>query len=558
MTNNVASQIVEALEQEGVDRVFCVPGESFLGITDALCDSDKLKLIVCRHEAGAGLMAIADGQLTHRAGVCMVSRGPGASNVMIALHTALHDAVPLVILIGQVATPELGRQALQEQNYSRWLSDVTKAVLDVNVPYHAAEVIGRAFQIAASGTPGPVAVILPEDVLEMPAVADLCKPRDRASAGPRVEDVQQLALMLQKAKRPLMMVGGAFQGEQARHDLYRLVERWGIPVCSTNRRPHLFDSSHPNFAGYLGIRTPDKLMDELKKTDLLVALGERMTDPVSQSYTFPTAPQPQMPFVHIWPDPLEIGRVWRTDLGMACDPGSVVSALLASPISANVTRGPWVKQLHELQEALTASVWEPTSDGVNFASVVCAVGKHLNKDAIITSDAGNFASFLHRYLRFTDKQHFLSSVIGAMGAGVPMAVAASMRFPQRQVVGFLGDGGLLMTGNELATARLYGACPILVVSDNASYGTIAMHQQKRYPGRPYKNATDLHAIDIVRWATSFGARGLLIENESQVEDTIADAFSNNSVPVVVHVKSSVEQMTAWRRMEPKELDLERA
>ena len=446
MQTRVANQIVEALEQEGVDRVFCVPGESFLGITDALYESSVVRLVVCRHEAGAGFMAIADGQLTQRAGVCMVSRGPGASNVMIALHTALHDAVPLVVLVGQVETREMGRQALQEQNYSRWLSDVTKAVLEVQVPCHAAEVIGRAFQIAESGTPGPVAVVLPEDVLAMPSEATLCKPRPRASAGPRVEDVQRLASMLQKAQRPVLMVGAAFQGAHARGELYQLAERWAIPVCTTNRRPHLYDSSHPNFAGYLGIRTPTQLLDELKKTDLLVALGERMTDPVSQSYTFPTAPQPQMPFVHIWPDPVEVGRVWRPDLGMACDPGSVVSALLANPVPANVDRGEWVRQLHALQETLTAPVWEPTSDGVNFASVVCAVGKHLAKDAIISSDAGNFASFIHRYLRFTDGQNFLSSVIGAMGAGVPMAVAAAMRFPQRQVVGFVGDGGLLMTG----------------------------------------------------------------------------------------------------------------
>lgn len=550
IAGRVADQVVQALVNEGVERIFCVPGESFLGITDALHEAPSIRLIVCRHEGGAGYMAVADGQLSRRPGVCMVSRGPGASNAMIALHSALHDAMPLVVLIGQVRTDERGRQALQEQDYTRWLTDVTKAVMPVDVPSQAAEMIGRAFHVAKSGTPGPVAVILPEDVLEMPAAATLAAPVLRAVAGPAAADLDRLATMLREAERPIVLVGGAFERERSGAALERLAESWGLPVLSTNRRPHLFDFGHQNFGGYVGLRTPAPLMEALRTTDLLVAFGERMTDPLSQSYTFPAAPEPQVPFVHVWPDPVEVGRVWRPTLGLPCDPGEVIAALsrLAAPRVTEARRA-WVARLHAVQADLMRPVWQPTEDGVNFAAVACAVARHLSAEAVVTSDAGNFATFIHRYIPFGSRQVFLSSVVGAMGAGVPMAVAAAIREPGRQVVGFAGDGGLMMTGNEIATARLHGAAPVIIVSDNGGYGTIAMHQRGRYPGRRFQADTALHRLDLVQWAGAFGARGLRIEREDEVDSVIAEALSPSPVPMVVQVASSMMQATAWRRFE---------
>jgi acetolactate synthase-1/2/3 large subunit len=279
-----------------------------------------------------------------------------------------------------------------------------------------------------------------------------------------------------------------------------------------------------------------------------VALGERMTDTVSQSYTFPRAPNPQLPFVHVWPDANEVGRVWRPTLGLPCSPHEVVKALLrrGAPMGAAKRRG-WVDGLHAIHRKLLAKEWDPTSDGVNFAAIVCAVDKHLAPDATVTSDAGNFGSFIHRYIGFRQGQIFLSSIVGAMGSGMPMAVAAALRRPGKQVVAFLGDGGALMMGNEIATACQYGAAPIMIISDNGMYGTIGMHSYVRYPERPFMAGTRLTNPDFAAWGRSFGAEGITIREESEVEEAIARAFAVKTRPVVVHCLTSGIQMSAWRR-----------
>lgn len=547
----VAEQIAGSLADHGVERVFCVPGESFLGVTDALLRGNRVQLVVCRHESGAGYMAIADGQMHDRPGVCMVSRGPGLSNAMIALHTAHQDAVPLVVLIGQIDTREMGRMALQEQNYTRILADLTKCVIEVMNPTNAAEAIGRAMHLARTGTPGAVAVVLPEDVLVQAAEGPAAPPRPRPLSGPGAAALKQLRELLARAERPVLYVGGAIGDRASREAVHALAEKYLLPVCATNRRPHYFDSAHAHYAGYIGIRTPAALLDEIKRCDLLIALGERLTDPVSQSYTFPVQPQPQVPLVHVWPDAEEIGRVWVPRLGIACDPAALVEELNQSEapaLPAADARRAWVAHLHQLQHKVYAHDWEPTEDGVNFAQVVLAINRHVAPDAVITSDAGNFSTFIHRYMRFTRRQTFLSSVVGAMGAGVPMAVAASIAAPKRQVIGYVGDGGALMTGNEIATARLYGARPLLVIADNHAYGTIAMHQRARYPGNEFRPATELHSPDFAAWATAFGARGITIAKPEEVEAKIAEAFTPCDVPTVVHVRVSPTQATAWKRL----------
>jgi thiamine pyrophosphate-dependent acetolactate synthase large subunit-like protein len=553
MSRTVARLLAESLHAHDVDRIFCVPGESYIGLTNALADMNAIQVIVCRHEAGAAFMAVADGRLVPRAGVVMVSRGPGLSNAMVAIHSAFHDATPLVLLVGQVERADFGRQALQEQNYSKLLADITKSVIEVNEPVQASEAIARAFHLAESGTPGPVAVILPEDIFDEATEAPLDQPRPRALAGPRSEDLDRLAGMLAAAERPLVLVGGALAADavhdpDATEDLRRLAEAWVLPISPTHRRPQLFDSRHPNYGGYMGIRVPPKLIAEMQKADLMVALGERMTDTVSQSYRFPKAPQPQLPLVHVWPDANEIGRVWHVDLGIACPPHEVIKALLArgAPSGAEKRRG-WVAGLHAIHRALLEPVWEPAPDGVNFAAIVCEVNKHLADDAAVTSDAGNFGSFIHRYMDFKPGQAFLSSVVGAMGSGMPMAVAAALRRPHSQVVAFLGDGGALMMGNEIATACQYGVNPIMVISDNSMYGTIGMHTHVRYPGRPFMNTMRLTNPDFAAWGRSFGAEGITIREESEVADGIARAFAVKTKPVVVHCLTSALQMSAWRR-----------
>jgi acetolactate synthase-1/2/3 large subunit len=548
MPITVGRALVDSLEAHDIDLIYCVPGESYLGFTNALADNNRMRLIVCRHEGGAAFMAAADGRMRGgRAGVVVVSRGPGLSNALIGLHTAFHDATPLVVLIGQVERWEAGRQALQEQNYSRLLCDITKLVIEVNEPNQASEAIARAFHIAESGTPGPVAVVIPEDVFDCETDAPLAKPRPAAQGGPLPDDIERLASMLAASERPLIWVGTAMRPAEI-SDLTRLVEDWVLPVSPTHRRPHLFDTGHPNYAGYMASRIHADALAEYKKADLLIALGERITGTISQGFTFPAAPDPQLPLVHVWPDPNEVGRVWRPDLGMACEPAAVVRALLARglPADAEKRRG-WVSNLHAVHRRVTKPDWEQMPDGVNFSAVIAAVNKHLADDATVTSDAGNFATFVHRYLLMKPGQMFLASVVGAMGSGLPMAVAACLRRPDTQVIAFAGDGGALMTGNELATARQYRVNPVFIVSDNNCYGTITQHHDMRYPGRPYQAATQLTNPDFAIWATAFGAKGMTIHDETEVEGVIAEALSVRDQPVVVHVHTSLQQISAWRR-----------
>ncbi len=552
MPRTVAKLLADSLAAHAVDQIFCVPGESYIGLTNALVDMNAIRIIVCRHEGGAGFMAAADGRMRSRAGVCMVSRGPGLSNAMVSLHSTYHDATPMVMLIGQVERADFGRMALQEQHYGRLLSDITKAVIEVNEPLQASEAIARAFHLAESGTPGPVAVILPEDIFDEPTEAVLEQPRPRALAGPRTADLDRLAEMLGRAERPLLVVGGALVSDSlydtaVTDDLRRFAETWMLPVCPTHRRPQLFDSRHPNYGGYMGIRIPPKQITEMKRADLMIALGERMTDTVSQSYNFPKAPQPQLPFVHVWPDANEIGRVWHVDLGLACSPREIIKALLARSPQGADKRGDWVRGLHAIHRELMEPTWEPVPDGLNFAAVVAEINKHLADDAAVTSDAGNFGSYIHRYIDFRPGQLFLSSVVGAMGSGMPMAVAAALRRPRSQTVAFVGDGGALMMGNEIATAVQYGVNPIMIISDNGMYGTIGMHSHVRYPGRPFMEATRLTNPDFAAWGRSFGAEGITIRTEAEVADEIARAFAVRTRPVVVHCLTSALQMSAWRR-----------
>jgi len=455
-----------------------------------------------------------------------------------------------VALVGQVERKDFGRLALQEQNYAKFLSDVTKDVIEVNEPEQASEAIARAFHLAESGTPGPVAVVLPEDIFDVQTEMPLAKPRPRVFGGARAEDLDRMAAMIARAERPLIWVGGALANAsmETLDQLRALAEQWMLPICPTHRRPQLFDASHPNYGGYMGIRVPKDLVTEMKRADLLVAIGERITDSVSQSYSFPTAPDPQLPLIQVWPDPNELGRVFRPDLGIAAEPAEIIRALLARGAPADAAkRRDWVAGLHAIHRRLMAPEWDSMPDGVNFAAVCVEIAKHLAPDAVVTSDAGNFSSFIHRYIGFRPGQNFLSSVVGAMGAGVPMAVGASIRHPGRQVVAFLGDGGALMTGNEIATAMQYGGTPIIIVSDNKRYGTIGMHHEVRYPNRPYEAAVKLTNPDFAAWARVFGAEGITIGSEAEVEAGIARAFAVRTKPVVVHVHTSAEQMSAWRR-----------
>ncbi|MCG8547366.1 MAG: acetolactate synthase, partial [Alphaproteobacteria bacterium] len=371
MTRTAAQLLAATLEAHDVDLAYCVPGESYLGVTDALIDYPSVRLIVCRHEGGAGFMALADARTRGKPGVCFVSRGPGASNVSIAIHSAYHDAIPSVFFIGQVERYEKGRLALQEMNYSKTFSDTTKAVIEVEDGNLVSEAATRAFHIATSGTPGPVVVTLAEDMLDDPVEAPVLSPRPRVGMAPHRADVARIAEMIGSAEKPLVVVGGLVQGKETLAALNSFAETYNVPVAPSHRRADAFDSLHPNYGGYLGNRAPKPQMDLMHQSDLLLVIGERLGPSVSQSYTFPTAPTPQVPLVHVWPDPTEIGRVWQPTIGVASDAGAFLEAMLAEGApKAAAGRAEWIGALNDVYKELTT--WTPvaSNDGVVFGAVV--------------------------------------------------------------------------------------------------------------------------------------------------------------------------------------------
>jgi acetolactate synthase-1/2/3 large subunit len=547
MTQSAAALLAATLDAHRVDLIYCVPGESYLAVTDALIDRPHIRLIVCRHESGAAFMAVADAKLRNKPGVCIVSRGPGATNASIAVHVADHDAVPLVLFVGQAERPDLGRRALQEMNFTTTFGDMAKLVIEVNDGKLLAEATARAFHVAATGSPGAVVVVLPEDMLFDQTDAPVLGPRAVARSAPTPGDAATVADMLRKAERPIMLVGATLAGEKALADLKRFSEAWSVPICPTHRRPHLFDSEHPNYGGYVGNRVPAPQIAQLKEADLILAVGERLTDSVTQGYSFPATPVPKQALIHVWPDAEEVGRVWQPTLGLGCDPHAFIEALLAlAPGEPPAGRTGWIGRLNAMHRKLTT--WEPVSsnDGVVFGAVVAAIKQHLAPDAVVTADAGNFTTWIHRYLYFKQTNMFIGAAVGAMGAGVPSAVAAGLRDPKRQHIAFVGDGGFLMTGNELATAIQYGAPVKIFICNNSCYGTIRMHQELRFPGRVA--ATELRNPDFAALARAFGAVGLTIENDADVAAVVKEAMTTDK-PVVVDVRASLNYLTAWRRLD---------
>ncbi len=546
----VAARVVESLAAHEVDVAYCVPGESYLPVTDAFLEHPQMKLVVCRHEGGAGLMAVAHARLRNRPGVCLISRGPGAMNAAIALHVAYHDAEPVVFLVGQAETDRLGRMALQEMNYSKTFSDTAKLVIEVLDPEQVSEAIARAFHVAMAGTPGPVVVVLPEDILYADCDAPVVPPRKVMTAAPSPSDVDEAFALITEAQRPLVIVGGRLHGAEALGDLTRFAETYHLPVAPAHRRLHTFDSQHPNCAGRLPNRAPPALMELMRSSDLLIVLGERLGPSVSQGYTFPRAPIADQPWIHVWPDPVEVGRIWSPTLGLPVDPHAFVQALLArQPPSAPAGRDAWIANLNAVHNDLMKWREVSANDGVVFGRVITALNKHVTPDAVVTYDAGNFTGWVNRFLHLTQRNMFIGATVGAMGASVPSGVAAGLSTPGRQVVSFVGDGGALMTGNELATAVQYGVPLKLFVANNSAFGTIRMHQAKSFPGRV--TSTALRNPDFAAWGEAFGAKGLRIDRDAAVDAVLAEAFAHDG-PVVVEVRTSLSHISPGATLEQME------
>jgi acetolactate synthase-1/2/3 large subunit len=537
----VADLIARSLEAQGVERAYCVPGESYLALLDALHDSD-IKIIICRHEGGAGFMAVNEAKITGIPGVLMVSRGPGATNAAIAIHVAEQDATPMIVLIGQVSREELTRGAFQEMDYRLVFGSVAKAVFEVTEAAKIGETVARAFHIANSGVKGPVIISLPEDVLSDQTNMPVVEPFPLTQVSHSLPQADQLQAAIDTAERPLVLAGGLLRGERGAAALSRFAEAQRIPVAATWKNQDVFDNSSPLYAGHLGFGTPKPHQDMLRQADLIVAVGTRLGDLASLNYTLPRAPQPEQRLVHIYPDSQPIGRVFRTDLGLVADPIGLLQELGQRPRVVSSARETWISSVNGFVRKLISFTPSPPEDGIDFGEVVTAIAAIAPANAVITTDSGNASSWAHRYWAMTPRNLLLGIIGGAMGNGVPAAVTASLIMPERMAICFVGDGGMLMTGQELATAIQYGAAPKIIISDNGSYGTIRTHQERHFPARV--SGTGLHNPDFAAWAQSFGAKAFSIGKGDDVRGVIADALVHDGA-TVVHVKSSLERISAF-------------
>jgi acetolactate synthase-1/2/3 large subunit len=538
-----ADLLIDTLILHGVDRVFCVPGESYLSVLDGFSHRPEVDVVTCRHESGAGFMALADARLTGRPGVAFVSRGPGAMNAAIAVHSSEQDAVPLVLFVGQVEREHRHMGAFQEVNYERVFGSMAKWVVEVDHAERLPDLVATAFHAAQSGTPGPVVIALPEDMLEDRVDRTPARPLPLPVAGPPDDLLSGVAARIAEARKPLIIAGGLLKNPEGQAALQDLAEEFGIPVATAVRHADLLSNTHPLYAGHLAYGAPRELSDAVAQADLVIAVGTRLGDVTTQGFQFPAVPQPIQPVIHVWPDATVVGRIRHVDLGAVCDPARFLKGLRAhAPHAVPEHRIEWSRHLNAVAAGLRHRDGPmDAEDGVVFAAAVQAADRVLADDAIVTIDSGNFGGWVQRLMRFGGGRTMLAPSSGAMGYGVPAAVAASLRCPSRDVVCFVGDGGFLMTGNELATAIQTGARPVLVIADNGSYGTIRMHQEKHFPTRV--SATALVNPDFPKLAETYGALGIPVDHSDQVADALQEALASRR-PAVISVKTSLEHISA--------------
>lgn len=521
--------VVDQFLAEGVERVFCVPGESYLAVLDALYDaSDRIDLISCRHEGGATMMAAASGQLSGRPGIAFVTRGPGATNASIAVHIAQQGSIPLVLGVGQVARRNIGRESFQEVDFEAFFGPIAKSVQQVDDATAIGDTVAEAFLIARSGRMGPVVLAFPEDVLTSSVESAVVSPRVPSGSALDPETITAIDRHLTKAERPLIIVGGGYWDDEARDRIHRFAGERHIPVYAAWRRLDIFDHNHPCYGGFLGLSTPDVLWDRIAEADCLLVIGARLDEPTTRDYQVPAADRKGQVLLHMHPDETQLGLNFTPDLAVAAAIDDVMGSLdqLPSPIGSH--QSDWCASA---RADFLAQEIPPIDDGpLDLGQVMAILNELIPGDAIVTVDAGNFTVWPQRYRRYTRPGRFLAPINGAMGYGVPAAIATALAHPERTVIGCAGDGGMLMTGMELATAVKYGAKPIILVFNNRKYGTIEMHQQRKYPGREIGN--DLLNPDFAAFARSFGAFGIRIERTAEFSGALKQALAADTVAVI--------------------------
>jgi len=526
--------LVDQLLVHGVDTAYCVPGESYLDVLDALADTD-VRLITTRHEAAAANMAVAYGKLTGRPGICLVTRAPGATHASVGVHTAYQDSTPLILLIGQVPRRYAGRESFQELDYTRMFGEMAKWVTSMDAAAGVPELVARAFHTAASGRPGPVVIAIPEDTQSEEAEVADAAPYHAAHASPSDADVDRALGLIERAERPVLIVGGGGWSEETARDVVSFAEASNVPVVASFRRQDYVDNGSPAYAGLLTLGIDPKLAARVREADVVLALGTRLGEVATQDYTLLDPPRPRQTLIHVHPDPDELGRVYEVDLPIVS--GSPQFAAALRPVDGRA-RAAYVREARA--DYLANLRHQPMPGDLQMGEVVAYLRGRLPADAVITNGAGNFSVWAHRFYEFHRYGTQLAPCAGAMGFGVPAAVAAKLIYPERVVVCVAGDGDFLMSGQELATAAQYGAAIIVLVVNNGMLGTIRMHQERHHPGRPV--ATELVNPDFVAFARSFGAFGALVERDEQFAPAFEAALDEQR-PALIELRVDPEAIS---------------
>jgi acetolactate synthase-1/2/3 large subunit len=540
--------LVEALIAQGVDTCFGVPGESYLAVLDGLHQHrNRIRFVACRQEGGASFMADAQGKLSGRPGICFVTRGPGASNAAIGVHSAFQDSTPMIVFVGQVASDQRDREAFQEVDYRQMFGPGTlgmaKWAAEVQSADRLPEYVARAFHTSMQGRPGPVVLALPEDMLTTPTAAPVLPRVEPALAWPAPGALRDLRVLLMQAQRPILIAGGSGWTVASVEALQRFAENWQLPVTCGLRFQDTFDNRHPLYAGDAGIGINPALARRIREADLVLAIGVRLGEMTTSGYTLLQVPRPTQKLVHLHAGPEELGRVYAADLmlqsSLACA-GKALETLAAPPTL------PWADWTAAARADYLANQQVVPVEPMDLASVMRTVQRLAPADTVYTNGAGNFSGWLHRYVQYPGLQHHgrtqLACTSGAMGYGFPAAVAAALLYPQRTVVNVAGDGDFLMTGQELATAKASGARRLVsIVVDNGSYGTIRMHQEREYPGRVC--GSDLHNPDFVMLARAYGWQAERVDQSAQFESAFARALASGE-PTLLHLKLDTDVITS--------------
>lgn len=519
--------LVDCLLAHGVDTIFCVAGESYIAVLDALYDvRDRIKVVTCRHESGATFMAEAYGKLTGKPGIAYVTRGPGACNATIGVHTAFQDSTPMILFIGQVASDVVGREGFQEIDFVSMFTPMAKWAVEIDRPGRIPEILNRAFYLAQNGRRGPVVISTPEDVTAHTTDAMAAMPSAPAPIAPAADALLAMQNLLLHAKNPLVILGGGGWTQAACSDLQHFLENNHLPTAVAIRRQDLLDNRSPVYCGDLGFGADAKLVARLKSADLLLVIGDRIGEMTSREFTAFHVPQMAAKLIHVLPDPGIHAHIYRSDVAITATMPEFALAVKNIKIGSK-----WADQAKQARADYLATLLPtPQEMPANLADIVLGLSRDLPDEAIVINDAGNFAGWLHRFFQWKKFPTQLGPGNGAMGYAVPASVAAALLHPDRPVVAFVGDGGFMMMGQEIATAMMQRAAPIIILVNNAMYGSIRMHQEKHYPSRVV--ATDLHNPDFIALVKSYGAFAIRVEHTADFAAAFAAARASGKLAVL--------------------------